>query len=91
MEAVTVWAFESKYPKTVLEMPVDGKRSREVAFIGGEFVTSNEALAKELQAREDFGKEEGQGTFWLLDGIKGANKAKRGRPRVHSGGRGTDN
>lgn len=75
-----VYAFESKKPLLVVEIPAKekGEKSREVRFVGNELYTSEEEVAKYLQSLPMFGKPE---HFWLVKTYADNEKPQRGRPR----------
>ena len=87
-----VFAFESFSPKLVLELARKKGGNREVTFIGHEFVTENEELAKELQEHPMFTNDVGSyAKFWILDLTpqKPSFQRPHNAPKVHSGARAT--
>lgn len=71
--------FESKYPRTTMEVVIDGK-AKEVLMEAHEFHTDNDKLADAMKAMPNCGKERGQGDFWFAGTTE--SKPVRGRPKT---------
>ena len=87
-----VFAFESFAPKLVLELARKKGPSQIVEFLGHEFVTKEEDVAKELQEHPMFTNDVGTyAKFWPMDLTPQKPRFERphNAPRVHSGARAT--
>lgn len=71
--------YECKYNRYTLELG----GNRIVEMEGGSFTTDKDDLAEELENHASYGEK-----FWKVDGVIAI--PKRGRPKVHSGAKGTE-